>query len=93
MKLIGKIIKIEERTYTNKEGEPGKVTGVLLEEISNDERPQQAYIEYFNKRADEFIFQPGQIIRTAFGFKVDEREHDGKKFYSNKLSGWGAALA
>ena len=92
MKLSGKIIKIEERKFTNKQGEESKVKGVLIEEITNDQYPQQTYIEYFGRWADEFEFKEGQIIKTSFSFKVDEREHDGKKYYTQKLSGWRAEI-
>ena len=92
MKLSGKIMKVEEREFTTKQGEKSKVKGVILQEITNDQYPQQAYIEYFGKWADEFVYQPGQVIVARFSLKVDEREHEGKKYYTQKLSGWRAEL-
>ena len=92
MKLSGKIIKIVDNKFTNQNGEESRVKGVVLREVTNDQYPQEAYIEYWNRWADEFDFKEGQIIRTSFSFAVKEREYQGKTYYQCQLKGWRAEI-
>ena len=85
MKLSGKIVKVVDETYKNKEGEEKHKKTVILQEISNDEFKCEAVFELFGDKADSFEFKENQIVKISFGFKVDSREYQGKIFYTQKL--------
>ena len=85
MKLSGKIVKVIDETYKNKEGEEKHKKTVILHEISNDEYKTEAVFELFGDKADNFEFAENQIVVISFGFKVDSREYQGKTFYTQKL--------
>lgn len=92
MKLSGKIITKEPiRSFTIK-GEERKVLTAVIEEITSDRIRQQAAVEYWDKWADEFTYEVGQIIVTNCSINMECREHEGVKYYSNKIRGWGARL-
>lgn len=85
MKLSGKIVKIVDETYKNKEGEEKHKKTVILQEISNDEFKCEAVFELFGEKADNFQLKENQIVVISFGFKVDSREYQGKTYYTQKL--------
>ncbi len=85
MKLSGKIVKVIDETYTNKEGEEKHKKTVILQEISNDDFRNEAVFELYGEKADNFEFAENQIVVISFGFKVDSREYQGKTYYTQKL--------
>ncbi len=85
MKLSGKIVKVVDETYTNKEGEEKHKKTVILQEITNDEFKNDAVFELYGEKAEKFEFKENQIVVISFGFKVDPRVYQGKTFYTQKL--------
>ncbi len=85
MKLSGKIVKVVDETYKNKEGEEKHKKTVILQEITNDEFKNDAVFELYGEKADNFEFAENQIVKISFGFKVDSREYQVKTFYTQKL--------
>ncbi len=85
MKLSGKIVKIVDESYTNKDGEQKHKKTVILHEISNDQYKDESVFELYGEKADNFQFKENEIVVVSFGFKVDSREYQGKTFYTQKL--------
>lgn len=85
MKKSGKIVKVVNETYKNKEGEEKHKKTVILKEISNDDFRNEAVFELYGEKADNFEFTENQIVIISFGLKFDTREYQGKTFYTQKL--------
>ena len=92
MKLSGKIIKIVDSKFTGKDGEEKHSKTVILQEIGNGEYKDEAVFEFWGEKADKFEFTEKQNVTVSFGFKVEEREHNGKTYYSQKLIPWRAEV-
>ena len=85
MKLSGKIVKIVDETYKNKEGEEKHKKTIIVHEISNDQYKDESVFELYGDKADNFQLKENQIVVISFGFKVDSREYQGKTYYTQKL--------
>ena len=85
MKLSGKIVKVIDETYKNKDGEEKHKKTVILHEISNDQYKDESVFELYGEKADNFQFKENQIVVISFGFWVDTRVYQGKTYYTQKL--------
>ena len=85
MKVSGKIVKVENSTYRNKEGEEVRVKTVILQEVTSDEFKNEYVFELFGEKADSFEFTENQIVKISFGFKVESRQYPEKIYYRQKL--------
>lgn len=92
MRLSGKIVKIVDSKFTGKDGEEKHSKTVIIEEITNRDNKDKAVFELWGERADKFEFLENQNIEVTFGFKVEEREYEGKTYYTQKLLFWRAEI-
>jgi len=94
MKISGKIIKKEPvRSFTNQAGNESKVMMVIIHEVvADDKEPQSFAVEFWNRWAEEFNYEEGQVISVNVSVMADVRERNGITFFNNKMRGWGPQL-